>query len=125
MLQTVSGIGSVLSARIISFRDKLGGFVRPEQLYEVYNLDSIVVNNLLAIAYIDPTFKPINLQINMATEEELRGHPYLNRNQARLIVAYRNQHGDFLGRQDLAKVYGMDEITLRRIMPYISWGPSI
>lgn len=125
MLQTISGIGTVLSKRIVSFRDMLGGFVDREQLYEVYNLDSSVVLSLNRISYIDQTFKPKYLRINSCTEEELRSHPYLNRNQARLIVAYRNQHGDFLGRDDLEKVYGMDEFTLKRILPYISWAQSI
>jgi len=39
----VKGIGDYYATRIIKFRDKLGGYYSRNQLYEVYGLDSIVV----------------------------------------------------------------------------------
>src|SRR5690606_33714388 len=37
-LKSVNGIGDKLSARIVKFRDRLGGFLVDSQLYDVYGL---------------------------------------------------------------------------------------
>ena len=42
-LKAIRGVGDILSARIIKFRNRLGGFVINEQLYDVYDLDPEVV----------------------------------------------------------------------------------
>jgi DNA uptake protein ComE-like DNA-binding protein len=123
-LKTINGIGSVLSKRIIDFRGNLGGFIEGDQLYEVYNLDSAVVLKLKSKMYIDANFIPGKLLINQANEEELARHPYLSWQQARLIIAYRNQHGDYNSGQDLLKVYAVDENDLNRIVSYLDWAPS-
>jgi len=124
MLQTIKGIGSVLSNRIIDFRNKLGGFLTEDQLYEVYNLDSAVVLTLMTKMYIDDRFVPEKIRINQADEKEIAGHPYLSWQQARLIIAYRNQHGDYLSDQDLRKVYSVDENDIVRIVSYLDWTRS-
>jgi competence protein ComEA len=124
MLQTIKGIGSVLSRRIIEFRDNLGGIVDVNQLYEVYNLDSTVVSKLIDKAYIDSSFMPSPLQINSITEAQLASHPYISWKRARLIIAYRNQHGNFTSSEDLLKVYSVDEELIEKIDPYLDWTPS-
>lgn len=43
----VYGIGAVLSERIIKYRKYLSGFASLDQLYEVYGLDSLVVQRLM------------------------------------------------------------------------------
>ena len=123
-LQTIKGIGSVLSRRIVDFRDKLGGFRKEGQLYEVYNLDSAVVVELLAKMYIEPDFVPRKLLINSVGEDELAGHPYITWQQARLIIAYRNQHGDYNSTEDLLKVYAIGEDDISRIDSYLDWAAS-
>lgn len=122
MLQTVKGIGTVLSRRIVSFRDKLGGFANTGQLYEVYNLDSLVIAQLLDVAYLTDSSRVRTLPVNSAKEEELAAHPYISRKQARLIVAYRNQHGEYQAPADLLKVYLLDETDLQRLQPYLHFG---
>lgn len=121
VLQTVIGIGSVLSGRIISFRDKLGGFVEVDQLYQVYNLDSVVVSRLITIGFIAPGFEPELIDINSVGVDEIAAHPYINWNQARLLVAYRNQHGRFKEAKDLAEVYSFDQEFVEKIKPYMSF----
>lgn len=124
ILQTIKGIGSVLSKRIIDFRRNLGGYIDANQLYEVYNLDSMVIKNLLTKMYIEDNFIPDKLVINQADEKELAGHPYVSWQQARLIIAYRNQHGDYNTEQDLLKVYGIEQNDVQRIVSYLDWTPS-
>lgn len=121
MLQTIKGIGSVLSSRIIEFRDNLGGLVDLNQLYEIYNLDTIVANRLINKVYIASSFVPKPLLINEITESQLAAHPYVTWKQARLIIAYRNQHGRFTSTDDLLKVYSVDKIFIEKISPYLLW----
>ena len=45
-LTQVRGIGEVLSKRIVKYRTRLQGFDELDQLYEVYDLDSLVVEKV-------------------------------------------------------------------------------
>jgi competence protein ComEA len=120
VLNTVYGIGPALAKRIVTYRERLGGFVLPEQLYEVWGLDSIVVQRTLAISEISWTFVPRAININKATEAELASHPYIRGKSARLIVTYRFQHGDFASIGDLEKINLIDSKTFNRIKPYLT-----
>ena len=121
MLQTVYGIGSVLSKRLVSFRNKLGGFVSEKQLYEVYNLDSVVIDSLLAVSFLAQSDNNRKILINSFTDKELAAHPYISWQQARLIVAYRNQHGDFREEADLLQVYLLEDNDINRLAPYLQF----
>jgi competence protein ComEA len=118
-LQQVYGIGPVLSGRIIRFRERLGGFAKLSQLYEVYGLDSAVVERLREITYIREGFKPAGLAINAASQEELAAHPYISPAQARLIYNYRRQHGFFQSVDDLRKIHTLDANFVEKIAPYV------
>jgi len=124
MLQTIKGIGSVLSNRIIDFRAKLGGFITTDQLYAIYNLDSVVVDRLIGKVFIEEDFLPVPIMINQLTIESLASHPYISWQQAKLIVAFRNQHGKFLSGEDLLKVYSVEAEDVQKILPYISWATT-
>jgi DNA uptake protein ComE-like DNA-binding protein len=92
MLQSVSGIGSVLSERIVKYRDYLGGFSEMNQCYEVFGLDSLVVQKLREqFEILTPPFI-VKLNMNEATLDELQKIPYLSRSDARKIIAYRTKN---------------------------------
>ncbi|MEP6737395.1 MAG: helix-hairpin-helix domain-containing protein [Chryseolinea sp.] len=119
-LKEIQGIGSKLSARIIKYRDALGGFVSSSQMAEVFGLDSTVVNRLSKKTFIGHDFVPHKINLNSATEAILGGHPYLSKSEARSIVAYRFQHGEFKSIEDLTKLPTFRENTIRRIKPYLT-----
>ncbi len=118
-LRTVRGIGKILSARIVKFRDKLGGFVHTAQYAEVYGLKPEVVERLKKHTYIHADFRPKPLEVNTADAEHLAAHPYLTHAQARNIVHYRAQHGPFTTAEDLKAVFLVDEEILEKIKPYV------
>lgn len=120
-LKQIKGIGSTLSKRIIAYRNKLGGFVNLNQLYEVYYLDSMVVQKLLNNSFISHEFTPSTLKINEATQQQLASHPYISYQQAKLIVAYRKQHGSFKYTDDLMDVYSIAPQWVKKIAPYLSF----
>ena len=119
LLKTIYGIGSRLAMRIIRFRDALGGFVEKEQLYEVYGLDSVVVERLLRVSFISPEFVPEKININMADEERLSAHPYISRKLAQRILTYRFQHGDFIEPNDIKKLLAVEDQNLERLLLYL------
>lgn len=116
----LKGIGSKLAQRILKFRDGLGGFHSADQFHEVYGLDSLALSELKRYARVLSGVKKIN--INAATTEELGLHPYLrNRKQMQVLVNYRVQHGLFHSVEELRNVKVLDEATIQKIGPYLSF----
>ncbi len=119
-LKQIRGIGSKLSARIIKYRDKLGGFHSMTQLKEVYGLQPEVVDSLVKYSYIKPAKASIaGLSLNKATVEELNAHPYISPNVARAIVAYREQHGEYKSLEDVRKVKIVSQELFDKLKPYL------
>lgn len=113
------GIGNKLASRIINFREKLGGFYSFNQVSEVYGLaDSIFQKIKPYLQLNDATVKKIN--INTATIDELKAHPYIKYNIAKAIIAYRNEHGSFLKTEDLKNIMLINDELYLRILPYAS-----
>jgi len=114
------GIGSKLAQRILKFRDGLGGFHSTDQYREVYGLDSLALAEMKKYAKVSSGVKKVD--INEATAEELARHPYLrNRKQMQVLVNYRAQHGPFRSLEDLRNVKALDEATIQKIGPYLSF----
>jgi len=120
-LKKIYGIGEKLSLRIIKYRDALGGFIEMNQLSEVYGLDTAVVNRLIKQSFIDYEFSPVKININTITEQELAVHPYISNKEAKAIVAYRFQHGEFGALADIGNILGVDAETIRKIAPYLKF----
>jgi competence protein ComEA len=119
-LQGVKGIGRVLAKRIVKYRDGLGGFVRLSQLREVFGLDSLVINEFNKF-YVSDSFVPRKIEINKATEKELDAHPYISSRDAKSIITYRIQHGNYLSSDELLKIKTLTESTVTKIDPYLSF----
>lgn len=118
-LIALPGIGSKLSARIIAFRDKLGGFYSINQVGETFGLpDSTFQKIKQYLKFETALLRKIN--INTATIEELKAHPYIRYSLANPIVAYRNQHGNFASIEDIKKVMVITDEIFNKISPYLS-----
>ncbi|GHB76070.1 ComEA family DNA-binding protein [Persicitalea jodogahamensis] len=119
-LATLRGIGSKLSARIVKFRDALGGFHSTEQYSEVFGLDSLALAELRRYGRVQTPPQKIN--INTATIEELSRHPYFrNRKLNEVIVRYREQHGPYASFEAMKSVRILDDATLKKWMPYLAF----
>ncbi|MDO4217967.1 MAG: helix-hairpin-helix domain-containing protein [Bacteroidales bacterium] len=119
-LEQLYGIGPTLARRIVRYRERLGGFYSIEQLKEVYGLDVQLVERLSSQLTLSDT--PLRtLNPNTATLNELKQHPYLDYYQAKAIVTFRQQGGKFHSSSDLLKIGLLDEATIRKIEPYLSF----
>jgi competence ComEA-like helix-hairpin-helix protein len=116
---SLPGIGSKLAQRIISFRDKLGGFYSVEQLKETYGLpDSVFQKIKPKLILANTALKPIN--INNATVDEMRSHPYLKYTLANAITQYRTQHGNFSSVADIKKIMIITDEIFNKVAPYLT-----
>jgi len=113
------GIGSKLATRIINFRDKLGGFYSIDQVSETYGLADSTFQKIrpwLKLENVSLT----KININTATTEVMKSHPYIRWVLANAIVEYRNQHGKYSTVEDLKKVSAITQEIFEKIKPYIS-----
>lgn len=113
------GIGSKLAARIVSFREKLGGFYSISQVAETFGLADSVFQKIKPRLKIEATaVKKIN--INTATIDDLKAHPYIRFVLAKPIIAYRNEHGIFNRLEDLKKIAAITDDTFQKLIPYLT-----
>jgi competence protein ComEA len=61
----------------------------------------------------------VQININTATVDELKGHPYIASGLARLIVAYRQQHGLYSSVEGLRSIKILKEEDFIRLKPYV------
>lgn len=116
--KSIRGIGSTLAARIVKYRSYLQGFSNLEQCYEVYGLDSVVVQQLLNRFEIKTGPKIVKISMNTISLQALQGLPYISNEDARKIIGLRTQRGviNEVYLRDLFKEYPK---KINRIMLYL------
>ena len=119
-LQVVNGIGEALSARIIKYRNKLGGFYFNDQLKEVYGLSPEVIQKVQERFQIltKPKIKKIN--INEATFKQILHLPYINYQLTKKIMNYRDEFAEIQSLEELKKIEGFPIDKYDRIILYLS-----
>lgn len=118
-LVELPGIGEKLSIRIIKYRDRLGGFYSTEQLSEVYGISDSAIAMVKKHVYISDAISVKKIVINTVDYKELTKHPYITFVMAKLILAYRKSHGNFIGVDDLRMVEGIDLGKMEKLIPYL------
>lgn len=117
--EKIPGIGAVYSTRILKYRDLLGGFVRVEQLREVYGIDNELYERI--VHYIEPNIHLNKLHINSVEFAELLRHPYLNYKQVKRIVNLRQRKGRISSLKELAMLDEFTSEDIFRLEPYIEF----
>ncbi|MEO8852255.1 MAG: helix-hairpin-helix domain-containing protein [Ginsengibacter sp.] len=113
------GIGSKLSKRIIAFREKLGGFYSVDQIAETYMLPDSTFQKIKSYLVFDnKAIKKIN--INNATVDEMKSHPYIRYQIANAIFQYRQQHGKFNSVDEIKKIMIITDEMYDKASPYLS-----
>lgn len=112
------GIGQVFARRIAEYRNQLGGFVHAGQLLEVFGMDSARLEQFLPDIVIDTTaIKRISLR--EADFITLVRHPYIDRNLANAIIAFRDQHQPLDSVGQLRQSFLISDAVYDKISPYM------
>ena len=119
-LQQVSGIGEALSKRIVTYREKLGGFSNDVQLYGVYGLDVSVVQRTLNLFTVKSAKGILKINVNTASASDISTVPGVSFELAKKIWEYRRLHEKISSIQELEKIEGMTERKLQLIQLYLS-----
>ena len=115
----VPNIGTVYASRIVEYQDRLGGFVRKEQLMEVYGVDNEMYARISP--YIDANGSWKKLPVNDLEFKELLRHPYLNYKQVQAIMNLRRRKGDIASIQELAMLDEFTSEDIYRLEPYLAF----
>ena len=118
-LLSIKGIGPFFAKNILKRREQLGGYYMEEQLLEVWKMTQEKMEEIKPYIKIDQQ-QVKKLNINAATAEELKKHPYFTWNMANAIVKLRNQHGPFKSINDLKMSVVLSEELFLKIKPYLT-----
>ncbi|MBI3500209.1 MAG: helix-hairpin-helix domain-containing protein [Bacteroidetes bacterium] len=118
-LKQLKGIGSGFAKRIVKFRDLLGGFVKKEQLLEVYGFDKEKFDLVSPQLEIDLS-KVKKININSASVDDLKKHPYMDKKAAIKIFWHRINKGDYSDVSDIMKDNLVDGETFSKLAPYLT-----
>jgi DNA uptake protein ComE-like DNA-binding protein len=107
-----------LAFRIINFRNNLGGFFTKQQLFEVYEADSIQISKLINLISINPSYiKKININDSSAV---LKRHPYIKYKNINRIEQYKLQHKRFNSLEEIKGSGVFLPSEWSKIQPYLN-----
>ena len=97
-LDDLPGIGPGYANKILNWRNKLGGFHSLDQIQSTYNLPDSVFQKIRQ--YIVFTTEQTRININSCDELTLAKHFYIRAKEAKILLAYRNNHGLFRSNEE-------------------------
>ncbi len=119
-LQIIPGIGQSTASRIVKFRESIGGLHSKNQLTEVYGLKPETIDAIWEyFDFSSAIFKKV--KINQIEADELAKHPYVSYAEAKVLIAYRKQHGSFQSSDDFLKIRIFKQEWIDKIAPYLDF----
>jgi hypothetical protein len=112
-------IPGYLISKILVYREQLGGYSSSFQLLEIYHFPEYIFERIHPILQVDTSLiQPLG--INTKSEEELALHPYLSFKEAKVIVLFRKNNGNFKNQDDFNQIIALPEETKDRLKPYLA-----
>lgn len=117
-----AGIAPGVAKCLMRERDKFGGFISESQVRDAlkWMSDKAKVEEIVSHMRIDPG-KVRKINLNNASIDRLKAHPYINYYQAKAIFEHRRTYGRFSSIDDVRKVEdrGITPEFIERIRPYV------
>ncbi|SDL53961.1 Helix-hairpin-helix motif-containing protein [Salinimicrobium catena] len=118
-LQQINGIGEKLSARIVKYRESIGGYRGEVQLQDVYGLSSEVIQRLLQRFEVRNVNHP-KQDLNSIDIIALSKLPYFNYELARKVVSYRQSQNGIKSFEELGNIPGFPVEKIKGIQLYLA-----
>jgi DNA uptake protein ComE-like DNA-binding protein len=119
-LVSIPGVGEYFAGRIVNYRDKLGGFIKKEQLLEISKVDVDLYSRIEGYLKLNEG-ESRKISINTADAKELQAHPYIDWSVANSIVKIRNQkENKYKSIEEIKVSVLIDEELFEKIKPYLS-----
>lgn len=115
------GIGPSTAGRIIRFRDRIIFFKTVDQVGEVWGVRPENLEKMRPFLTVGNTDAFARVYINTWDVSHLGRHPYIGYKDAKILVAYREQHGPFKSMQDFRWVNGIDPSFPTKLEGYLQF----
>lgn len=113
-LKRIPGIGSYYARKIVTYRERMGGFVSVSQIDEIEGLPP----GTSRWFRLEGLPEVRRIRINHASFKELVRHPYLSYEQTKDIVNHIRHYGPLRSWQDLSLYKEFAPSDFRRLAPY-------
>ena len=120
-LRSVNGIGPRTVVSILNYRERLGGFLRAEQLAEVPGVTERNYEKILKQIYCD-SCKIRKIDINFASPKVLGKHPYIAPQALRKLLKARQLKGGWSTAGELVEQNILTREEAARLAPYLQFG---
>jgi len=120
-LEELPGIGPVLSARVIKYRNLLGGYARVSQLREVYGLTEETFDLISGRLKADSAVVR-KIIINSADYKQLIRLPYFEKYEVSAILKFRELNGKISDIKDLIDNKLITVEKAKKVSPYLEFG---
>lgn len=120
-LEKVYMIGEKLALKIISEREKFGGFANMEQIGFIWGISPDAIEDLNKKFQIKSAGNLKKIKINELSIKELQQFPYFNYTIAKNIVTYRSMNGEIKNIEDLTNVKQFPVEKLKIIAVYLEF----
>jgi competence ComEA-like helix-hairpin-helix protein len=152
-LTQISGIGEVLSERIVAYRSQIGGFSNLEQLKEVQGIGDGIYSKIVGFLYLESETYPVSeaevvesaepaensveiaepesvpaagfpLDLNLATKEELLQLPEMTDSVAEEILQFRAENQYYSSVYELLYLDGVSDKYFQQIREFVQVDPE-
>ncbi|MDD3079628.1 MAG: helix-hairpin-helix domain-containing protein [Paludibacter sp.] len=119
-LLKVKGIGRGYARGILRFRQKAGGFSSVEQLRELYGMTDKNYERIYSYCKVDLSLIR-KIEVNTASIDKLKQHPYISFSQARAIYELRRSKGRLSGINELKSLTEFSDNDIIKLTPYLDF----
>lgn len=117
-LLKVSGIGPFYAGAIVGYRTRLGGYLRMDQLKELYRMDIEKYTKMKNGLCLD-TIIIHQIPLNSATFKTILRHPYIDYETTKYLVNKRNKLGKYSALYQLKDSIHFPDSLFLKLEPYL------
>jgi DNA uptake protein ComE-like DNA-binding protein len=120
-LESLPKIGPTTASKIIRYRERLGGYVSPFQLLEIYRIDSQILQ-IPGVIFNTQQYESAIIKIprNQLTIKDLYRHPYIGKSKASWFWKFLQTHPKFT-KEDFMNTHFLTNEEKQRLTPYLNF----